>query len=315
MPETGPGHKHRATDGVRRSGNLDGVERFERAARRYSPPGMPYLGLLDRIHRHLLPRTYAEIGVNNGSSLTLAVPGTICVGIDPSPDVRCPVRRRTRVFKQSSDEFFDQHDLARLFGGLPVDLAFIDGMHHFEFALRDFMNLEKASDEEGTILIHDCLPVSEITARRDRTTNVWSGDVWKLIVLLRQWRPDLRIEVIDVAPTGLGVIRGLDPTSTVLDEHYDKIVDEYLPQPYEDPTMGSAPARMGPIASDWTKVSSLLPIRPFRRNRAHFVEGWQAARYSSAIGRRTLKTVRLGMSQTARNRVPREPDPSNSPTR
>jgi hypothetical protein len=30
-----------------------------------------------------------------------------------------------------------------LLGGLPVELGFIDGMHLFEFALRDFMNLER----------------------------------------------------------------------------------------------------------------------------------------------------------------------------
>jgi len=264
---------------------------FEWAYDQYIPPGKPYLGLLDRIHRYLLPRTYAEIGVNNGSSLTLALPGTISVGIDPSPDVRFPVRRKTRVFNQTSDDFFDQHELARLFGGLPVDLAFIDGMHHFEFALRDFMNLEKASSDQGTILIHDCLPVSEVTAARDRTTNVWSGDVWRLILLLREWRPDLRVDVIDVGPTGLGLIRGLDPTSAVLDEHYEKIVDQYLAQPYNDPLVGSAPSRIHPISDDWATVSARLPDRPFRQNRAYFVEGWQTICAARAVSQKAFKKL------------------------
>ena len=55
--------------------------------------------------------------------------------------------------------------------------------------------------------------------------------MWRLILLLRQWRPDLSVEVIDVAPTGLGLIRGLDPSSVVLDENYKNIVEEYLTQP------------------------------------------------------------------------------------
>ena len=43
----------------------------------------------------------------------------------------------------TSDDFFASHDLAQVLGGRPVDLAYIDGMHQFEFALRDFMNLER----------------------------------------------------------------------------------------------------------------------------------------------------------------------------
>ena len=41
------------------------------------------------------------------------------------------------LFPQTSDEFFARNDVGAELGGLPVDLAFIDGMHHFEFALRD----------------------------------------------------------------------------------------------------------------------------------------------------------------------------------
>ena len=142
------------------------------------------------------------------------------------------MRRRTRIFRQTSDEFFAQHDLTRLFGGLPVDLAFIDGMHHFEYALRDFMNLERFSNAASTILIHDCLPIDETTADRERSTNVWSGDIWRLILLLREWRPDLRVSVVDSGPTGLGLVRGLDPASSVLRDHYDEIVAQYLSLPY-----------------------------------------------------------------------------------
>ena len=126
------------------------------------PRGFPYFDLLDRIHQHLLPRTYVEIGVSTGRSLTLALPGTMSVGIDPDPRLSFPLRRGTRIFHQTSDDFFANHNLTRLFGGIQLDLALIDGMHHFEVALRDFMNLEKSSSIGTTILIHDCLPIDEV---------------------------------------------------------------------------------------------------------------------------------------------------------
>ena len=53
------------------------------------PRGFPYFDLLDRIHQHVLPRTYVEIGVSTGRSLTLALPGTMSVGIDPDPRLLC----------------------------------------------------------------------------------------------------------------------------------------------------------------------------------------------------------------------------------
>jgi len=53
---------------------------------------------------------------------------------------------------------------------------------------------------------------------------VWSGDVWKAIVALRRYRPDLTIETVDVAPTGMAIITGLDPSNEVLHERFDEII-------------------------------------------------------------------------------------------
>ena len=225
------------------------------------PRGLPYFDLLDRIHQHLLPRTYVEIGVSTGRSLTLALPGTMSVGIDPDPRLSFPLRRGARIFHQTSDDFFANHDLTRLFGGIQLDLAFIDGMHHFEVALRDFMNLERSSSIGTTILIHDCLPIDEVTAAHERSTSIWSGDIWRLIALLREFRPDLEVNVVDVAPTGLGIITGLDPNSTVLNHQYNEIVERYLTVPYKDP-YGSDSIK--PKVSDWENVKALLPRTPFR---------------------------------------------------
>jgi Methyltransferase domain len=41
-------------------------------------------------------------------------------------------------------------------------MAFIDGLHHFEQVLRDFINVEKRATSEGLIVIHDCIPFDEV---------------------------------------------------------------------------------------------------------------------------------------------------------
>jgi len=275
-----------------RSSNLEVLQIIDWAYEQRVPPGAPYFGLLDRIHQHLVPRTYVEVGVSTGRSMTLALPGTIAIGIDPSPDLQFPVRRQTRIFRQTSDEFFAQHDLTRLFGGLPVDLAFIDGMHHFEFALRDFMNLERFSNPASTFLIHDCLPIDETTADRERSTNVWSGDIWRLILLLREWRPDLRVSVVDSGPTGLGLVRGLDSASSVLRDHYDEIVAHYLSLPYRSADGEGPNNRLSPVPSDWDTVRSLLPDQPFRSTNVEFLKGLRSSCAARPLASKAIRRVR-----------------------
>ncbi len=240
------------------------MELIDRAYGRLTGHDDLYFEMLDRVHQHLLPRTYIEIGVNTGRSLTLALPGTSCVGVDPDPHLQYPAPPGSWIFAETSDEFFASHDLAVLFGGVPLDLAFIDGMHLFEFALRDFMNLERNAHADGTILIHDCLPVNVVSAGRERSSYPWSGDVWRLIVLLREQRPDLEVSVVDWPPTGVGVVRGLDPGSTVLADRYDELVERYLAMPYELLDNGTMHEQLHTVRGDWASVAALLPDRSYR---------------------------------------------------
>jgi hypothetical protein len=191
-----------------------------------------YYELLHRLHEVLRPRTYVEIGVHHGQSLAAALPGTVAVGIDPEADVTFPLRCEAKLFAETSDEFFARHDLRAELGGLPLDLAFIDGMHLFEFALRDFVNLEAACSPSSTILVHDCVPLDEVTSSRERTTVVWSGDVWKLVHCLRAHRPDLDVVTVDVPPTGMAFVSKLDPSSRVLADRLEDLYAEYLPMAY-----------------------------------------------------------------------------------
>jgi hypothetical protein len=190
-------------------------------------PGPGYLEALRTAHEVLRPRTYLEIGVASGDSIVLVRPGTLAIGVDPAPDIRHPLPAGTRIFSQTSDAFFEQNDPAALFGGLPVDLAFIDGMHLFEFALRDFINTEKCCAAGSTILLDDCWPLERRSAERERRTQFWTGDVWRILPALRKYRPGLRIHTIATAPGGQCVVRGLEPQSRVLKENYDRIVAEF----------------------------------------------------------------------------------------
>lgn len=222
-----------------------------------SLPGPFYLNVISMFHSELRPRTYLEIGVESGQSITLVQPETRAIGIDPEPRISHPLGPNTSIHATTSDAYFFGHDVRAELGGLPIDLAFIDGMHQFEFALRDFINIERHSSPQSTILIHDCYPLNRLTAERERQTTFWSGDIWRLILLLRKYRPDLSVNVIAAAPTGLGVIRRLDPGSRVLHEHLDEIVREFLALDYS--VLDTDKAGMLALhPNDWEKVKAIL---------------------------------------------------------
>jgi len=239
-----------------------------------------YLTVLDGLHQRLRPRTYVEIGVRFGTSLRLALPGTMAIGIDPDADIRYPVPRGTRVFNSTSDALFAEHDLRDLLGDQAVDVAFIDGMHLFEYALRDFIHLEAVCHPSSLILVHDCYPIDAATASRERTTKLWSGDVWKLTLLLRRHRPDLKLVTLDASPTGLAMITDLDPSSTVLADELDDLIDEYRGLPFSAIADNKA-EQLNRVDADWAHVEPLLP-RPFRAANPFILRAGRALRTPTA---------------------------------
>jgi len=227
-------------------GNVEAASTHCEAALRRSPdlapchelmsrialPGPHYSETLSLIHQSLLPRTYVEIGVSTGQSLMLAGPRTRAIGVDPAPAIGVGLPETFTVHAITSDDYFATHDVVAELGGLPIELAFIDGRHLFEYALRDFINIEKHCTPRSTVLAHDCYPLNRRTAERSRVTEFWSGDCWRLILALKKYRPDLQINTIAAAPTGLAIVRNLDPGSRVLSERLNEIVDEFLAVDY-----------------------------------------------------------------------------------
>jgi len=202
-------------------------------------PGPGYLTALTWIQETFKPETYVEIGVLNGDSMAVAYPDAIRIGIDPAPTPNKPLPG-ARLITVTSDEFFAAYDLRLVIGRDHFDLAFIDGLHLFEQALRDFINLERFAGPESAIILHDCLPLDGPTSARTRTTEFYSGDVWKLALCLRRERPDLRMTTIPTPPTGLCIVTGLDCRSTVLDRTYAECVSRYIDLVFDDYTSRAA---------------------------------------------------------------------------
>jgi hypothetical protein len=190
---------------------------------------MLYFDFLGQLHEVLAPRTYLEIGIRYGHSL--AQSRCLSIGIDPQFQVQQEVTGPASLIRATSDEYFDRLAGAGStpFGPLPIDLAFVDGMHLFEYALRDFTNVEKYCASSSVIVFDDIYPGTIDEAARNRPPGLWSwsGDVFRLPIALRALRPDLRVLMVDTDPCGLMVAVRADPTNRVLVDAFDEIVAEY----------------------------------------------------------------------------------------
>lgn len=203
---------------------------------RHIHAGMHYITFLEQCAFRRRIDTYFEIGVNLGKSLSKI--NARSIGVDPQFVLRGEVvgkKPELLLFQTTSDEFFRNHRITDYFAD-GLDLAFLDGMHLFEYLLRDFINVERSMKQQGVVFLHDCLPINAEMTERERAPakrvdtelrSHWTGDVWKVVPILKEYRPDLEIRLIDCAPTGLVSIRNFDVKSNVLQERYEEIVSNY----------------------------------------------------------------------------------------
>lgn len=135
--------------------------------------------------------SYLEIGCSKDENfrqvLNAGVEYAICVD---------PVEGGTH--RMTSDDFFLQNDKQ-------FDVIFVDGLHTGEQAYIDVLNALAFLKPNGTIIIHDCNPRSEIIQGPQGAFPFWSGDVWRAAVALRLME-GIEIVIGDF-DFGVGVIR------------------------------------------------------------------------------------------------------------
>lgn len=216
--------------------------------------------LLAWLHRWLQPALYLEIGVDQGVSLACA--SGPAIGVDPRSVLKLTAElpSTARIVASSSDAFF-AHQAEALLQPAP-ELAFIDGMHLFEFALRDLLHSEARMAPWGLIVIDDIYPCHPVQAHRRRRSGSWTGDVWKLLPILRQFRPDLTLLCLNAHTTGLLLIAGLDADGAAtgnpaLIAAYPELVRRY--RPIAEPPL-EVLERHGAIPSNHPLVVELLRL-------------------------------------------------------
>jgi Methyltransferase domain len=222
---------------------------------------MHYLAALKEVHEALKPRSYVEIGCRFGNSLVLA--DCPAIGVDPLFRLRQSIGPNVRLFEETSDAFFADHHLTALLGS-PFHLAFIDGMHLAEYALRDFINLEKHAGPHSVIVFDDILPGPDASVSREEVKGLWCGDVYKALRIIKALRPDLHVAVFDVAIKGIGIVSNLDPHSTILESRYAALEASILAGEYD--------------LDDRSQLRDEFGVRPVEALRAHILTLASAAR-------------------------------------
>jgi len=132
-------------------------------------------------------KSYLEIGCDRNQSFSnISIDKR--VGVDPVEG---------GTLKMTSDEFF-------LINKENFDIIFIDGLHEYSQVMKDIDNSLKFLNQDGVILLHDCLPRTIWNQVSPRINSDWNGDVWKSIVHSRT------LNHIDtytfIADRGIGII-------------------------------------------------------------------------------------------------------------
>ena len=100
-------------------------------------------------------------------------------------------------------------------------------------------------------------PHDRRTAQRERLWGFWSGDIWRLIVLLKKYRADLSIHTIAAPPTGLAVVRNLDPSSRFIADNLGRLCAEFMALDYSYLDKDRA-AKLNLFPNDWEQIRPLL---------------------------------------------------------
>ena len=157
-------------------------------------------------------KSYLEIGLDDGSTFNQVQIENkescdpFCINseyqldhpelIDENKNLRADIFR-ILTYRMTSDDMFAQNKKK-------YDLIFIDGLHMRDQVLRDVKNSMEHLNENGFIVMHDCLPPRESCQIVPRIDGEWNGDVWKVLPYLKQ--NGIEFKVVD-EDYGCGIIK------------------------------------------------------------------------------------------------------------
>ena len=132
-------------------------------------------------------KSYLEIGCMD-DKLFSKIDCQKKVGVDPVSG---------GTLRITSDKFFSTNNDK-------FDCIFIDGLHKYHQVRKDINNSLRFLNENGVILLHDCLPDNIFVQAIPRCKKNWNGDVWKSII---EFRTKSDVDVYTCyADQGIGVI-------------------------------------------------------------------------------------------------------------
>jgi hypothetical protein len=168
-------------------------------------------------------------------------------------------------------------------------------MHLAEYALRDFINVERHAHWTSVVVFDDIFPRHRAQAARERSSASWTGDLFKIPAILAEHRPDLILLRVDTRPTGLLLALGLDPESRVLADRYDEIVaGAVVPDP--QPVSAAVLRRHWALDPERVLAASVLPALRAARE--------QGTDRSTGLGQ-VRRAVADELGRTVRDRVSR----------
>ena len=145
------------------------IERFNKKIEFYFKKDTFRWDLIAYLHSKYNFKSYLEIGCDDDLLFSkISIKNKI--GVDPNYGGN---------LRKTSDQFFYENKLM-------FDCVFIDGLHTYKQVKKDILNSLNFLNNNGFILVHDCLPSTLSSQAVPRYKMLWHGDVWKAIVDLRR---------------------------------------------------------------------------------------------------------------------------------
>tara|TARA_B100000989_G_scaffold58614_1_gene39890 strand:- start:4750 stop:5427 length:678 start_codon:yes stop_codon:yes gene_type:complete len=170
------------------------IENFKGKLKYNFPLSFSRIELIDYLIKKNNYSDYLEIGCDNNQLFSKVVIKNK-IGVDPFSGGN---------IRKTSDQFFLENKKK-------FDIIFIDGSHIYQQVKKDILNSVNFLNDNGVILVHDCMPDSLSKQAVPRYRMQWNGDVWKAIVDLRK-NKDLNIFTCEI-DQGIGIIKKEKNTS------------------------------------------------------------------------------------------------------